>query len=83
MSKSLQVRLADDTHERMHQIARNQGISLANVLRNALEVHRILRGLRLEGKRIFFEKEGEHRVEIVIPGCIPKVGSGDKTGARP
>jgi hypothetical protein len=72
----------------MCQIAREKGISVADVLRNAVEVLQILRGLSLEGKRLFFETEGEQRIEIIIPGTVSnrlhgRPESSNKTGAGP
>ena len=67
--KNLQVRLSDEVHETLQEIARERQTSLADIVRESLEVY---------GMGVMYAKEGKHlvwedpisgrRAELLIPG---------------
>lgn len=69
--KNVQVRLADEVHETLKILSQIRGISLADVVREALEVYTISIAYAQEGKRLMWEdpKTGE-KVEVRIPGLL-------------
>lgn len=69
--KNFQVRLADEVHETVKAIAEERSISIADIIREALEIYTVGVAYAEEGKRLVWEdpKTGE-KLQILIPGFI-------------
>jgi len=67
--KSLQIRLAEEVHEAVKAIALSRNTSIADVIRESLEIYVIGYNYASEGKRLIWEdpSNGE-RAELLIPG---------------
>ncbi len=67
--RAFHVRVTDRVHQLLKQMADARGISLADVVREALEVYAIGASYAEQGKRLTWEdpNTGE-KVELLIPG---------------
>ena len=67
--KKFQVRLSDEVHGHLKRIAEYRNISIADIIRQALEIYVVGVVYALEGKQIVWEDEetGE-KTELLIPG---------------
>jgi hypothetical protein len=67
--KSFQLRLNDETYETIADLADRRESSIADVIRNALELFAIADHYSSEGQRLYFEDRvtGE-KTQLVIPG---------------
>jgi len=73
--RNFQVRLADEAHEAVKGIARRRGISIADVIREALEIYAIGITYAQQGRRLIWEDpSGGGKAELLIPGftSVPK-----------
>lgn len=67
--KNFMVRLSDEVHETIRDMAAARGISVADVIRQSLEVYVIGAEYAREGKRLVWEKrDSSEKVEVLIPG---------------
>ena len=71
--KLVQVRLGEAVHKGLEEIARDEGVSITDILRKSIQFYAIGRNYRKEGKTLVFlnPKSGE-KVEVLIPGITPK-----------
>ena len=67
--KSFQIRISDEIHRTLTEIAKARQISIADVIREALEIYSIGIVYTQEGKNLVWEdpKSGE-KIQLLIPG---------------
>lgn len=83
--KSFQVRLSDETHDVLAEMARDRKTSLADVVRDSLEVYSIASMFAREGRRLYWDdpRTGE-RAEVLIPGLMMRrMHTSDEASASP
>lgn len=69
MAKNVQVRFADKSYEALKTLAQSKGVSMADILRDAVEVYAIAHNYSKGGKKLFWEDEEKgEKAELVIPG---------------
>ncbi|MBM3942420.1 MAG: CopG family transcriptional regulator [SAR202 cluster bacterium] len=67
--KNVQVRFSDEVYKGLDRIAQEEGISLSEVLRRAIQLYGILRAYQKEGKELaLVDKSGQLHARLVIPG---------------
>jgi hypothetical protein len=66
--KNFQIRLSDEVYEAIKDIADERKTSIADVIRESLEVYAIASTYAREGRRLFWDdpRTGE-RAEVLIP----------------
>ena len=71
--KTFPVRLADQVHKEIKLLAEKRGISIADVVREALEIYSLGASFAEQGNRLTWEdpKSGE-KFEVLIPGYTRK-----------
>ena len=71
--KTFPVRLTDEVHEAIKLLAQNRGISIADVVREALEIYSVGVSFAEQGKRLTWEDAGSgEKIEVLIPGFTRK-----------
>ncbi|MDP2668983.1 MAG: toxin-antitoxin system HicB family antitoxin [bacterium] len=81
---NFQVRLGETLHERLMQEAKEREISMADVIRSALETHIIEREKIAEGMKLFYEHPvTKERAEMLIPGFTIKITPRPKSKTTP
>jgi hypothetical protein len=67
--KNFQIRISDEIHRTLRQIAKARRISIADVVREALEIYAIGVIYSQEGKNLVWEdpKTGD-KIQLLIPG---------------
>lgn len=67
--KNVQVRFSDEVYKGLERIAREEGITLSDVLRKGIQLYGILRGYQKEDKALaLVDKSGQLYARLVIPG---------------
>jgi len=66
--KNYQVRLADGVHATLREIAEARDVSIADLVRESLEVYAVAYFYAQEGKQLFWEDPDGKRAEVLIPG---------------
>lgn len=69
--KNFQVRLSDEVHETVKVLAEEREISIADVIREALEIYTVGLAYAEDGKRLVWEDDRSgQKLELLIPGFI-------------
>ncbi len=67
--KNFQIRLADEVYEAIKQLADERKTSIADVIRESLELYAIQSTYAREGRRLMWEdEETGDKTEVLIPG---------------
>jgi hypothetical protein len=67
--KNFQIRLADEVYEAIKELAGERKTSIADVIRESLELYAIQSTYAREGRRLMWEdEETGDRTEVLIPG---------------
>ncbi len=67
--KNYQMRLSDEVHTTLKEIAEERGVSIADLMRESLELFVIADIYAKEGKRLFWEDtDNGTRAEVLLPG---------------
>ena len=70
---NFQVRIRDELHQNLKEIARNRGISMADIVREALERYLVGRAFAEQGRKLILEGSShQERTELIIPGFTRK-----------
>lgn len=77
-TKNVQLRLSSDIHATLLYVAKMCSVSLADVVREALQVYLMHFHYTRQGKQLMYEDpETKNRVEVKIPGFTSRVRRGD------
>ena len=78
--KNFQIRLADDVYDEIKSIATERNTTIADIIRQSLELYAIGAMYAREGKRLMWEnpRSGE-RADVLIPGLTLRAARGRTT----
>lgn len=63
----INVSLSEKNHEELKELARQLGIDMSELIRNAVRVYNFLQREKLDGKRLYSGRNNKPEVEIVLP----------------
>lgn len=78
-AKNLQIRLGPKAHEQVRQIAEHREKSIADTIREAIEVYAISLAYAAKGQPLFWEDADGKKTMVLIPGF--NIPSGTVTAA--
>jgi hypothetical protein len=67
-AKNLQIRLGPQAHEQVKRLAARREKSIADTIREAIEVYAINLMYASQGKPLFWEDENGNKTKVLIPG---------------
>lgn len=70
--KNIQLRLTNKNYEGLQRIAKEEGTTIADIVRQAIIIRAIAHNYQKEGKALMWEDKDGLRVELLIPGITEK-----------
>ena len=69
--KNFQVRVSDELHTQLNELAKERSRSMADILRESIEIYTLLYNFSKEGHKLYTENpDSTERKEIIIPSLF-------------